>query len=633
MALAGNKPKTKNRGLPMPWTRARSIALVFLLMLGGYGVRLYDLQIRRFESFKQASLDNFRRENVIRALRGNIYTRDGVLLAKNELAVDLVYSGGEVLGWERIRYLAGISDPILPTLNTALETERTLASNLPPDRIAALEELTLFQPSLELRRRLQRIYPQNSLAGNLLGYTSEANRAEVDKGNYALGDLVGRSGIESSLDDLLQGKNGRSLLEVNASGRLSSETVTDPGRSGQDLYLTIDSTLQKAAEKALADGIVEYNDQRKRNGLPTIAVPKGAIIALDPRNGEVLAMASSPPLNPNWFSTSPRPKELVAALTGESGALSNRAVSSYTPGSVFKPTSTNAFLERWGNRSYNCAPGITFGGRYWRNWNRRGMGVMDGRGAIANSCNTWFYQAAIGAGLEPYGDALAQRATEFGFGQPTGLELSEDTGLVPSHAEWDKRGWNWFKGFTLNYAIGQGALLTSPAQIARALTTIINEGNNRPLTLVRKVGSQLQTPKPTVQVSGKSSNWNLVKEGMQMTVQKGTSSQMLGPKHFPIVTGGKTGTAQAPLKGYGVRAGTEHSWYEGYGPVANPDVVVVAFFEHAGEGSAVALPAVRRVMAAHWNLELDSRGNVVPPKVEPSSAVVKPKYKKRRSRR
>ncbi len=173
---------------------------------------------------------------------------------------------------------------------------------------------------------------------------------------------------------------------------------------------------------------------------------------------------------------------------------------------------------------------------------------------------------------------------------------------LESDTDYQKKGLEWRNGFTLNYAIGQGDVLTTPVQMAYVLSTLINDGKQQPLTLIRKVGTRLEPPKAVIQVSGKPQVWKQVKEGMEMTVKEGTSSFVLGPQRFPVPTGGKTGTAQAPAPKLGIRPGTEHSWYEGYGPLENPNLVVVAFFENGGEGSGVALPAVKKVMAARWGV-------------------------------
>nr|WP_246350901.1 penicillin-binding transpeptidase domain-containing protein [Deinobacterium chartae] len=571
-----------------------------------YAARLYDLQIRRYDQYRGQSQQNYLRDEVIRSLRGEIRTRDGVLLATNRIAVDLIYRGGPVEAWDRIRYLAKIKDPQLPEL-PAGQKEMVLAANVPAGAIPALEELSVLQPALELRQRVERYYPQGKLAGNLIGYTSEANEQEVESGAYILGDAVGRSGLEAGFQQQLHGVNGLKLVEVDSQGRRISERIEREGKKGEDIVLTLDSRLQRAAEKALTEGLSDINKGRAHYGLPPEKVVKGAIIALDPRNNEVLAMATAPSIDPNWFSRSPRPKELVEALTGPDAGLLNRAVQPYAPGSVFKPTTTNAYFERFGNKTFTCTPGIVFGGYYKKNWARYNMGPMDGRGAIAQSCNTWYYQASIDAGTLTFSDIIADRAREFGFGSPTGLELiGEKGGLVQSARDFKARNQPWYPGETLNYSIGQGALLVTPAQIALSLSTIVNEGKKRPLTLLKSVAGRPVPRKPAVQVPGQTKYWKLTKEGMEWTVSRGTSKHVLGPDLFPVRTAGKTGTAQT-----GRRAGYEHSWYEGYGPVGNPNLLVVAFFEYGGEGSGVALPAVKKVMAAYWDIPLDKDGHVI----------------------
>lgn len=594
-------------------SRPHVIALLFSLMLCGFAFRLYDLQITRYNQFATQSESNYQRDEIVRALRGEIHTRDGVLLAANRMAVDLIYKGGEVAAWSQIKYLSGYKEGELPPVPPGGEV--TLVRNVPADKIPALNEYTVLQPNLELRERLERVYPQGQFAAHLVGYVGEANEGEVEEEGYALGDLVGRSGVEASLQDRLKGKNGIRRLEVTAAGRPQTERIVDPGQKGNDVVLTIDSTLQRAAEQALQDGLGDINKARAKYGSPPEKIVKGAVIALDPRTNEVLALASAPGFDPNWFAQSPRPPQLAEALRGNGGQpMLNRAVQMFDSGSVFKPTSTLAYIEKWGNKTFNCPTGIRFGG--WRkNWAHHDMGQMDGRKAISNSCNTWFYQAAIDAGPIPFSNYLARRAKELGFGGPTGMEIvGEKIGNLPSAQSYHERGQDYWPGQALSFAIGQDALLVTPAQIAYALSTIVNEGWQRPLTLVRAVNGQAAPRKEAKRIPGDVKNFRIVKEGMEMTTQhnggvngNGTSSHMLGPQRFPVRTGGKTGTAENALSRKFNYSYT-NAWYEGYGPLDNPDLLVVAFFENGGEGSGTALPAVSKIFAAHWCLKVDARG-------------------------
>ncbi|AFZ65866.1 cell division protein FtsI/penicillin-binding protein 2 [Deinococcus peraridilitoris DSM 19664] len=603
----------KKRARSREVSRPHVIALCFSAFLAVFAYRLYDLQITRYHQFATQSESNYQRDEIVRALRGEIRTRDGLLLATNRMAVDLIYKGGDVAAWPQIRYLSGFADVQLPSV--APGGEVTLVRNVPADKISALQEYTVMQPNLELRERVERVYPQGTFAAHMVGYVAEANEREVEEDGYALADLVGRSGLEASLQHELRGENGIRRLEVTAAGRPQTERIIDPGQKGRDVVLTIDAKLQRAAEKALQEGLADVNKARLKRASPTESVVKGAIIALDPRTNEVLALASAPTFNPNWFAQSPRPPQLAEALQGNGGQpMLNRVVQMFDAGSVFKPTSTLAYIEKWGNKTFACPPGIRFGG-WRRNWAGHHMGQMDGRKAISNSCNTWYYQAAIDADPIVFSNYLARRAKDMGFGGPTGLELiGEKIGNLPSAESYKARKADYWPGQALSFAIGQDALLVTPAQIAYALSTLVNEGTQRPLTLVRSVNGQRAAAKPAKRVPGARKNFRLIKEGMEMTTLQlggvngnGTASHILGPHRFPVRTGGKTGTAENALSRRYNYAYT-NAWYEGYGPVDNPDLLVVAFFENGGEGSGTALPAVAKVFAAHWCLKVDGRG-------------------------
>ncbi|MFC4639289.1 peptidoglycan D,D-transpeptidase FtsI family protein [Deinococcus hohokamensis] len=644
---AGGSPEGRPRGAAAPG-RVSGVALAFTLGLAALGGRLYQLQVAQHSLFAVQSASNYQRDEVLRAMRGEIRTRDGVLLATNRLAVDLIYSGRRhpedpaeaIPAWNKIRYLAGIKDNVLvagqPREPDPLkETGVVLARNIPEDRLAALYEYVVLVPSLELRERVERVYPQGKMAAHLLGYVSEANATEVNEDGYTVGDLIGRAGLEHSLQKTLEGKNGVRRREVTAGGRPQTERVIDPGVKGKDLTLTIDSRLQRAAEAALREGLADVNAGRRKYGKPPEPISRGAVIAIDPRTNEVLAMASSPAYDPNWFSRVPSPdsKARTWALTSSSldAVMQNRVVQTFDAGSVFKPTSTLAYVERWGNRPFNCAPYIRYGGpRY--NWHRSGsLGTVDGRLAIAFSCNTWYYQAAISADPITYANYLGRRAVELGFGRPTGLELTgEKSGYIPSPINFAQT-WAatnlrrkaqgleaipYYPGQALSFAIGQDSLLVTPAQVISVLSTIENEGRRRPLTVVKAVAGKAPVRPRPEQVPGQVKNFKLVKEGMNITTAGttawGTAQHVLGPQWFPVRTAGKTGTAE---NGLSFRQGYAYTnaWYEGYGPIADPTFMVVSFFQNGGEGSGPALNATAKMFAARWCLTLDERHHATGP--------------------
>ncbi|WP_051963519.1 peptidoglycan D,D-transpeptidase FtsI family protein [Deinococcus misasensis] len=600
--------------------RLKGIAIFFTLVLLAFGYRLYDWQVQKYDQFQSRSQSNSQRVEPIRAWRGEIRTRDGVLLATNRISVDLVYkwinskTNRPLVAWEKIRYLAGIKDPKMPELPVGSEV--VLAQNVPQQNLSALYEYVVYQPNLELRERIERVYPQGKLASNLLGYVKPIDETELASGKYQRGDISGKTGLEASLEEKLRGVNGLKIIEVDSAGRRITERVEREGEAGKNYTLTIDSKLQKAAEKALEEGLQDVLRQLK--GRRDIKEAQGAIVALDPRNGEVLALASRPTFNPNWFAQSPTAPEAGKALGAGSlnSPMINRAVNAFTPGSVYKPSTTNAIIEHFGtNPVFNCPSSIFYGGRAWRNWDWRNRGPIDGRGAIAHSCNPWYYQASIKGDPVPFSNVLAKRLRELGFGEETGIELiGEKVGIVPSAKDYKE----WYPGFTLNMSIGQGDVTTTPLQIAKVLATLVNEGKKQPVTVIRAIDGKIQPHKPVVQLPGSAFGWQQVKQGMEMTTREGTSKHMLGPDLFPIRTGGKTGTAQTTIRIDGKLRDFEHSWYEGYGPLNNPDLVVVAFFEFGGEGSGVALPAVKKVMAAHWGIKLDDKLRVVKPENLPA---------------
>lgn len=592
-----------------PVNSLRAIAVVISLVLVVYLVRLYTLQIVQHESYATMSKDNYLGQGSLRALRGTVYARDGQsVLIGNRDAVDLVYKGGSVRFLDRIERLAGFQDA-LPQLGRGEEV--IVAKNIPADRVLPLSEWIAGQDAWELRTRMERSYPAG-VDGNLLGYTGLAGDSKEEReAGYEVDDAKGFKGLEAGLENILRGKNGSRLIEVNSSGRVISERVQQPAERGKNVTLTIDLKLQRAAQNAIQKALDDINRLNTRNGVATVTKPRGAIVAINPRTGEVLALATGPTVDPNWFTQRPRPPEMVEALKDTKYLpLWNRAVRVFYPGSTFKLVTASTLLENgFGNRSFQCYSGWPWGGRIWHNWNRvRNMGVMDARAAIANSCNTWYYQSVVAFGPQAFAQAETKRAREFGFGEPTGVEfVGEQTEDVPDPTAPQPGSKPWPAYRSLNMAIGQDMRAT-PLQIARMLATIVNDGVRPQLTLVKAIDGKSQPMKPTVKLDG--TQWATLKEGMRWTTttasgQPGTAYWTLGPKFFPIPTAGKTGTAQTPQGAH-----HDHAWYMGYGPVSNPDLLVVAFFENGVEGSGVALPAVRRVMAAHWNVPLDDKGNV-----------------------
>ena len=572
--------------------RVGQLLAILATVLAIFVLRLFQLQVIEYSDYATQSEGNAKKPEIVLAPRGVILDRHGEIIAENRLARDLWYEGGEVLFKDRIVALLGLDS--FPERGSYADP---VYANVPDELVPPLMELLAGQPNLKLVERIERYYP-NPISGPVVGYVRRANADEVASG-YDPRNLVGAAGLEQALEPVLRGKDGLRLLEVDAHGdRVREDLIREPV-PGRTVRLTIDLEVQKATEKALVEAIEELNLGRRRLGQPEEQFTRGAIVAVEPSTGEVLAMASAPGFDPNLFARGPVSREVTGLMSDPALPLLNRAVEPFTPGSTYKLLTSSALLESGTvepTTTYPCPTGIGYGGRWWRNWATRHYGTIDVRGAIALSCNTWYYQAVINADTRAMVDVIHDRAIQLGFTQPTGLEIEEKTGLLPSQ-KWKQETFNepWYPGETLSVAIGQGATLATPVQLARLVATIANAGSQPELHLVAEKDGKLTEAKMRT-IPGKY--WTVIQEGMRKTVAEGTSRHRLGD--FPVPTAGKTGTAQTP----GKAAGYEHAWYVGYGPtepgITDKRLVVVAFFQNGGEGSLVALPAVRKVMEAYW---------------------------------
>ncbi|NJK43158.1 MAG: hypothetical protein HC933_01825 [Pleurocapsa sp. SU_196_0] len=286
------------------------VAVFLTVVLSAYTVRLYYLQVIQYDQFSTLSNDNRLQPSKIPAVRGEIRASDGTLMASSRDAVALVYKGGEVKQLERIAKLAGLKLPLpQPDATTG---EVILKKDVPPSSILALEEWLAGQDNLELRYRVQRFYP-SGLAGNLLGYMEPANDADLENG-YDRDDLVPKQGLEAGLEARLRGKPGERLQEMDARGRVVREREVKPAERGHTVTLTINPKLQRAAEQAIVEAKGDINRLNRRNGVKQVEYARGAIVALNPKTGQILALAVGPKYDPNWFSTSPRDPKAVAAL-------------------------------------------------------------------------------------------------------------------------------------------------------------------------------------------------------------------------------------------------------------------------------------------------------------------------------
>lgn len=589
-------------------TRLRVLlALIFTVMVL-FTARLMYLQVVMAEALSLQSDQNARIEKRTTPLRGRILARDGTVLADNRIAYDLMYWGGEIENWRRLAYLLNLSDPPASPDYSDLEQAQfgaVAAYNVPDDLVPAVEELVAGQTNLYLRERVERTYPTN-LAAQVVGYTTEAKgRFE----GYALDDLVGVMGIEASFQEDLFGEPGKTEVQVDNHGVVLDTKVTKPVQPGKDLVLTIDPNVQRMAEDALAGALTYVNEQRKARGLPLESLVRGAMIAMNPETGEILAMASSPTFDQNVFTKRPSDRAKVEAVLSDTKNLpmSNRAVETYPPASTFKLVTSSTLIEDGfvsPTKRYHCSASITFGGIHWDNWSYpSSRGTYDATGAIADSCNTYYWLAVLDtpgsrkAGWSPFMDALVARALELGYGQKVGVGLLEEkAGRIPDET-WanEHYEYGWLPGFTLNTVIGQGDVLATPMQVTQLVETIAEDGRRIKPHLVKAVGDEVQTPEETT-ISGQ--HWSTLKTGMRKMITDYGTQYVLGPRAFPIDVAGKSGTAQNS-RGLGY----DHVWFTGFAPLENPEIVWTIFIENGDKSTATAVPAGRDFLAQYFGVD------------------------------
>lgn len=584
-------------------TRARWLLAAMLTVMVMFVGRLTYLQFIKSEEYRLLSEENFLEQRRIPPLRGRILARDGTVLAENRIAVDLMYWGGEVMHEDRLRYLLDLPLLLEPPDNTDPRESlygRVLTWNVADDLVPAIEELVAGQQNVYLRKRIERTYP-TGLAPHVVGYTTEADPERFP--GYFLGDLVGLKGVEASYQEVLFGAPGTELVEVNNRGVVLERRTLLAPQAGQDITLTIDPDLQAAAEQVLSGALDAVNNDRIRQDRPLETHLRGAVLAMNPQNGEILAMASYPDFDPNIFTYRPSPVDAIQALLDDDVGmpLMNRAVSEYPPASTFKLVSSVALLEGGfitPETRYACSGSYSFLGITMRNWAGYYRGTYTSAEAIADSCNTFYFQAAASApeantGWSPFAQFLTDKARELGYDAPVGIGLAEEkAGRIPDNDySREVRGYPWRPGDTLNISIGQGDLLATPVQVSQLAATIAMDGRQAKPHLLQAVeGNPVDVPVKTIP----GRYWYAVQDGMRLMMTNYGGRSTLGPNAFPIATAGKTGTAQ--------NSGVDHAWFTGYGPLDDPELVVTVFIQHGGSSTAVAIPLARDIMAHYWQV-------------------------------
>ena len=589
----------------------RVLIALFAVFLGLLAVtgRLVYLQVLNNERFTTLSDGNRVRLQPLPPTRGFIYDRNGVLLADNLASYHLEITPEQAKDLNAT--LAALRQRI-ELSDADIERFLKLARRNPPysgvplrfqltDEEIARLAIDLYQlPGVDIKADLTRRYPLKSLAVHVVGYVGRIDEDELrrlDPGQYSGSTHIGKIGAERSHEDVLRGRAGYQQVETNAEGRPLRILSRTPPVPGKNIYLSIDIRLQAVAEKILEN----YN---------------GAIVAIDPRNGEVLALASQPIYDPNPFVNGIDFASYRLLNTSKDRPLLNRALRGvYPPGSTIKPLMALAGLEYGVVNRYSgifCPgfyrlPGVS---RQFRDWKRGGHGSVSMDRAIAQSCDVYFYDLALNLGI----DRIHEFLDKFSMGRPTGIDLpGEKGGLLPSQA-WKNKVHKqaWFGGDTLSAGIGQGFFLATPLQLAHAAAVISQRGDHfqpRVLHATEDPGTRVKTleePRRLPPVTVKNPRfWDTVITGMIHVVEGGTAHRIgIGAKYR---IAGKTGTAQVFTLGQGEKYDArrlakhlqDHALFIAFAPVENPRIAVAVIAEHGGGGSATAAPLARRVMDAY----------------------------------
>ncbi len=609
-----NTVKNERDELGLFRSRALIAGILIFLALLLVIVRLIILQINKYEYYTNLSRENYQKHIPIPPVRGQIYDRNGILLADNHIEYVLEVTKDKVQDLEdeliRINELIPMSHQEIKKFKQKLRVNSrflpvVLRSSLTEKEIATFSVHRSRFPGFEINVRMERIYPLGETAGHLIGYVGRIDKKDLkklDKKEYKGTSHIGKSGIEAFYETRLHGKSGYKVVEVDAHGKPQVVLDQKSPIAGEDLFLSIDLKLQLKAEELL--------EERESNG---------AVVAIDPRNGEVLAMASVPMYDPNLFVNGISYKNYNALRNNPNRPLYNRALQgTYPPGSTIKPMAALAGLDEGTvtrsrsvfGRGFFQIPGVRH--RY-RCWKKRGHGHVSLNRAIFQSCDVYFYDLAYRMGIKRFSKSLKR----FGFGSKTGIDLPhERSGIMPS-GKWKKKRFNqnWYPGDTVNIGIGQGYWTVTPLQLAHAVGTIAMHGVRMRPHVLRGVRISRNLPQKLVAAEQLKSievknprYWNDIVKAMVHVVHGpgGTAGRSGAGAKYRFA--GKTGTAQvfsvAQNKKYNASRLSkklhDHSLFVAFSPPENPVIAIAVIVENAGGGSKVAAPLTRKLLDSYF---------------------------------
>ena len=632
MPLSSNPDRHYARDEKVSAVKLHATQYLVVLVLAVLAAGMWRLQILGADNYRVLADANRIRKDPVRAPRGKLFDREGRILVDNYPSVTCYLLREQVKDLQAdIPLIArGLDLPVEQIQATirryAAEPKYEsilLKQDITPDEQAFIEAHRNELPELETRDEQRRLYPRDGFAAHLIGYVGEVSEQDLSTSKfdfYEPGDMVGKSGVEETYDGLLRGTDGSRDVIVNSHGKEVGQLGQVLAIPGKDLRLTIDLDIQRVAEQVMEG----------RNG---------ALVAMDPHTGEILAMVSRPAYDPNEFAVRLTRAYWNQIITDPNHPLMNKAIQAQlAPGSTFKVIMSLAGLEE--NAAQNmhvmCAGGANFYGRFFACDKHHGMVDIDH--AIPLSCDTFYYTLAQKLGI----DTIAKYATELGLSQKTGIDLPDEaSGVMPS-TQWKMKTQHqpWYAGEVISVGIGQGAVQVTPLQLARALGGIASGGalkrphvvfpEELPPQMVSAIDSSFPGSGDRV-IPITPENWETITDAMAATTLTGTAAAA----HLEgIDFAGKTGTAQvvnhsAGATSLGSGAERANAWFVGMAPRRNPDIVVTVLAEHGGWGAEAAAPLAAQVINAFVTKQRKRAGNIhvadVPAPAPAPAAPVVPK--------
>lgn len=599
------KIQVENEGYQPPRSGIILLQALICIFFCVFVVRFWYLQVHRGPEFTRQAQENRMREERIIAPRGRILDQTDKVLAENRTAFglylvredcpDIPATLAQISSWFGLPLKQVREKYQQDRLKVKPFEPLLMITDLDFDQVARIESEVHAWPGVEIVVRTKRSYPENELFSHVLGYVGEANEKEMDADSaLALGDLVGKAGLEFALEKYLRGNKGLYDVEVDAHARVLGKTLREEPKGGNEARLALNRDLQRAAWEAL-------------NG------ESGCVVVMEPDTGKLRALVTSPAYDNNLFAGGISRRDWEALRTNNRFPLQNRVIQSvYPPGSVWKLVMSAMLLEHGVRPSDTvyCPGYARLGKQIFRCWKKGGHGPVNMESSLIKSCDVYYYIMADRLGI----DKLEQFAKACGFGHATGIDLPhEKSGLVPSR-QWKKKRFKrpWVRGDTFNTSIGQGSTLVTPVQMAVYLSAMLNGGHLLKPQLLDDVAPEIRGTLPC-----KPDTLRFLVNAMRKTAGAGTA-RVVGRRDADM--GGKTGTAQVvklKMKGNNRRLKThemeyaqrDHAWIATWGHKNGKTYVVVVMVEHGGGGSSVAGPVAKKVYE-----HLFGEDNGIPPK-------------------